>query len=581
MVSIGRRPKKVCAILRGPLEMSKLHEPLEQSPANPESSSQLETLPAFPPLGKRIKALMVWPKIPTSFWTFTGMIQVLPEKAVMPPLGLITVAALCPKEWSVRLIDQAVEDVRDADILWADLVMLSAMRVQKEGLEEVLARARRLGRRTIVGGSYASSEPDEVLKLADHVVVGEPDEVFHQIARDLEDGTAKRLYKIEEKPDVTRTPVPRFELLKTDCYASMPIQFSRGCPFQCEFCDIIVLYGRKPRTKRPQQILAELDTLLSLGWRKQVFIVDDNFIGNHKLALELARELEKWQRAHGFPLMFYTETSLDLARHPALIEAMVKANFFYVFLGIESPSKESLVEAKKFQNLALEPLDAVQLLHRRGLWVTGGFILGFDSDTEDIFAQQIQFIERAAIPWAMTGFLHAVPRTPLHDRMKKEGRLIESRGDSNDFTPPNFHTALPPAVLLRGFQKTIASIYDPAKFYERAWRSLRSWQSRNCQRPARQPTLGSIIKIVLRSIWHQGLRSSYRGAYWKYFFQIIARYPLNRAKLWLGATILISGHHFIPYAQEVVRQVEGEILKIGNEPLRMSCPNRTDPAAEI
>ena len=551
---------------RGQLGMPSFHEALEQSPRDPKSCLYPETFPAFPPLGKRIKALLVWPKIPTSFWTFTGMIQVLPEKAVMPPLGLITVAALCPQEWTVRLIDQAVEDLGDADILWADLVMLSAMRVQKEGLEEVLARARRLGRRTIVGGPYASSEPDEVLKLADHVVVGEPDEVFHRIAKDLEDGTAKRLYEIEQRPDVTRTPVARFELLKTDCYASMSIQFSRGCPFQCEFCDIIVLYGRKPRTKRPQQILAELDTLLSLGWGKQVFIVDDNFIGNHQLALELARELGTWQRAHGSPLMFYTEASMDLARHPALIEAMVKANFFYVFLGIESPSKASLVEAKKFQNLALEPIDAVQFLQRSGLWVTAGFILGFDSDTEDTFAQQIRFIERAAIPWAMLNFLHAVPQTPLHDRMKKEGRLIESRVSSSDSTPPNFHTVLPGEVLLRGFQETIASIYHPTKFYERARRSLSNWKSRNCQRPAHQPTLGSIIKIVLRSIWHQGLRSSYRGAYWKYFFQILGRYAMNRAKLWLGVTLLISGHHFIPYAKDVVRQVEGQIRKIGNEP---------------
>jgi radical SAM superfamily enzyme YgiQ (UPF0313 family) len=524
---------------------------------------------------------MVWPKIPTSFWTFTGMIQVLPEKAVMPPLGLITVAALCPKEWIVRLIDQAVEDLGDADILWADLVMLSAMRVQKEGFEEVLARARRLGRRTIVGGPYASSEPEEVLKLADHVVVGEPDEVFHHIAKDLEDGTAKRLYRIEEKPDVTRTPVPRFELLRTDCYASMSIQFSRGCPFQCEFCDIIVLYGRKPRTKRPQQILAELDKLRSLGWGKQVFIVDDNFIGNHQLALELARELEKWQRAHGSPLMFYTEASMDLARHPALIEAMVKANFFYVFLGIESPSKASLVEAKKFQNLALDPIDAVRLLQRSGLWVTAGFILGFDSDTEDTFEQQIHFIERAAIPWAMINFLHAVPRTALYDRMKKEGRLSEVSVHNSDCTPPNFQTILPSAVLLKGFQKTIASIYDPTKFYERARRSLRNWRSRNCQRPAQQPTLGSIIKIVLRSIWHQGLRSSYRAAYWKYFFQVLSRYAMNRAQLWLGFTILVSGHHFVPYAQDVVRQVEGEILKIGSEPLGVSHPSVTDGAAGI
>ncbi len=533
---------------------------------NLESLSHPETVPVFRPLGKRIKALMVWPKFPGSFWSFAGMMRVLDEKVLMPPLGLITVAALCPKEWTLRLIDQQVEDVSDDDILWADLVMVSGMRVQRKGLEEILARARRLGRRTIMGGPYASGEPEVLLKLADHVVAGEPDEVFHEIARDLEDGTAKRLYEIPEKPDITKTPVARFDLLKNDYYASMPVQFSRGCPFQCEFCDIIILYGRKPRVKRPQQLLAELDTLLSLGWKKQVFIVDDNFIGNHKLALELAVELEKWQQAHGFPLAFYTEASMDLAQRSALIEAMVKANFFYVFVGIESPVKESLTETKKYQNLRLDPIEAIKVLHRSGLWVTGGFILGFDSDPEDIFEQQINFIERAAIPWAMVNFLHAVPLTPLHDRMRKEGRLIEYSVNSSDSTTSNFRTVLPFTVLVRGFQKTIASIYDPTKFYERAWRSLQDWQAKDCQRPAHQPALGSLIRIVLRSIWHQGLRSSYRKAYWKYFFQLIARYPMNRAKLWLGFTILISGHHFIPYAQEVVREVEGEIHEVVNEP---------------
>ncbi len=533
---------------------------------NPESLSHAETVPVFRPLGKQIKALMVWPDFPPSFWSFAGMMEVLDEKVVMPPLGLITVAALCPKEWTIRLIDQQVEEVSDDDILWADLVMVSGMKVQRKGLEEILARARRLGRRTIMGGPYASGEPEVLLKLADHVVAGEPDEVFHEIARDLEDGTAKRLYEIEEKPDITKTPVARFDLLNNDYYASMSVQFSRGCPFQCEFCDIIILYGRRPRVKLPRQMLAELDTLLSLGWKKQVFIVDDNFIGNHKLALELSVELEKWQQAHGFPLAFYTEASMDLAQRSALIEAMVKANFFYVFVGIESPVKESLLETKKYQNLRLDPVESVKILHRSGLWVTGGFILGFDSDPEDIFEQQIRFIERAAIPWAMVNFLHAIPLTPLHDRMRKEGRLIEYSVNSSDSTISNFRTVIPAEVLVRGFQKTIASIYEPTKFYERAWRSLQDWQTKDCQRPAHQPALGSLIRIVLRSIWHQGLRSSYRRAYWKYFFQLITRYPTNRAKIWLGFTILISGHHFIPYAQEVVRQVEGEIREVANEP---------------
>jgi len=532
---------------------------------NRECSLQPEASPAFPALGKRIKVLMVWPKIPDSFWTFTGMMRLLPEKVVMPPLGLITVAALCPKGWEIRLIDQGVEDLSDADILWADLVIVSGMRVQREGFEEVLARAHNLGRRTMVGGPYASGDPELMLKWADHVVAGEPDEVFDVIAKDLEEGSARRLYRIEHKPDLTKTPVARFDLLKTDLYATMAIQFSRGCPFQCDFCDIIQLYGRKPRTKLPQQIMAELDTLLKLGWKKQVFIVDDNFIGNHRLALELAQELEKWQQAHGYPLAFYTEASMDLARHLALIEAMVKANFLHVFVGIESASKESLVEAKKLQNLSLDPIEAIKILQRGGLWVTGGFILGFDSDAEDIFEQQINFIERAAIPWALVNFLHALPQTALHARMQREGRLIEDNISSRDGTAPNFRTILPPEVLLRGFQKTLTSIYDPTRFYERAWRSLQAWQTRNCQRPAHQPSLLDIAKIMLRSIWYQGLRSSYRRPFWKYLLRLVTQCLANPAKIWIGVTVLISGNHFIPYAREVVQRVEGNLAEINNE----------------
>src|SRR5208337_3829772 len=414
----------------------------------PMAAPRQDAAPAFPPLGKKIKALLVWPKIPNSFWAFNGMLELLPEKVVMPPLGLITLAALCPPGWELRLVDEAVEELTDLDLRRADLVMVGGMEVQKGGMLDVLARARRLGRRTMVGGPYASSEPERMLALADHVVVGEPDEVFAQIAAALEAGTAQRHYEITDKPDVTRTPIPRFDLLKLASYASMSIQFSRGCPFQCEFCDIIILYGRKPRTKLPQQVTAELDALLRLGWMKQIFMVDDNFIGNHQRALELCVELEKWQQAHGFPVMFYTEASMDLARKTALIEAMVKANFFYVFLGIESPSKESLQETKKFQNLAVDPVSCIDILHQKGLWVTGGFIVGFDYDTEDIFDRQIEFIERTAIPWAL---------------------------------------------LLRGLAKTLTAIYEPRAFYERAWRSMECWEIKKNQRPARQPNFAGIM----------------------------------------------------------------------------------------
>ena len=516
----------------------------------------------FPPLGKNIKALLVWPKIPSSYWAFSGMMELLPEKVVMPPLGLITLAALCPAEWNMRLVDEALEDLTDDDIRWADLVMVGGMEVQKGGMHDVLVRARRLGSRTIVGGPYASSEPQRMLALSDHVVVGEPDEVFGGIAAALEAGTAKRLYEITDKPDVTLTPIPRFDLLKLGSYASMSIQFSRGCPFQCEFCDIIILYGRKPRTKLPKQVTAELDALLSLGWMKQVFMVDDNFIGNHARALELCVELEHWQKAHGTPVMFYTEASMDLAKKTALMDAMVRANFFYVFLGIESPSKESLKETKKFQNLAMDPVSCVDLIHEHGLWVTGGFIVGFDSDTDDIFERQIEFIERTAIPWAILNCLHAIPGTALHDRMQKEGRLLAESPSSGDTIPCNFRTKLAPAALLRGQVQTLKAIYEPKAFYERAWRSLESWKTRKNQRAARQPGALGIAGIVMRSIWHQGIKSDYRNEYWKYLFRMLTHYAFNPAKIWMAATIMISGHHFIPYSRQVVAGIERQIERV-------------------
>ncbi|MEJ2699964.1 MAG: radical SAM protein, partial [Desulfuromonadales bacterium] len=404
----------------------------------------------FCPLGPAPKVLLVWPRFPSSFWTFDGVLDLVPIETDQPPLGLLTVAALCPRTWTLRLIDRSFEDLLDADLLWADLIMVSGMRVQKDDIRETLLRARTLGKRTIIGGPFASSEPELLLRLADHVVVGEPDEVFPDIASDLERGSARRLYLVEEKPDVSRTPLPRFDLLKIDKYASMAIQFSRGCPFQCEFCDIITIYGRKPRTKRPAQVIAEMDALFELGWRDQVFIVDDNFIGNHKLALQLSLELQEWQKSHGYPLLFYTEASIDLAQKPELIDAMVKANFFYVFIGIESPSTESLGEAKKYQNLRRDPLESVHFIQNHGLWVTAGFIIGFDSDTEAIFEQQEDFIERAAIPWAMAGFLQAPPTTPLFDRMMKEGRLLMDTTATSNFDPPNFKTLLPLPVLLKG-----------------------------------------------------------------------------------------------------------------------------------
>ncbi|MBZ5537453.1 MAG: B12-binding domain-containing radical SAM protein [Acidobacteriia bacterium] len=531
------------------------------APGVAEDPSELQN---FPPLGPGLKVLMVWPRFPSSFWSFDGIMNLVPIKTDQPPLGLLTVAALCPKDWTLRLIDRSFEDLRDKDILWADLVMVSGMRVQKDDIRETLLRARALGKRTMIGGPFASSEPELLLSLADHVVVGEPDEIFHEIAADVERGSAKRLYDIKDKPDISKSPLPRFNLLKIENYASMAVQFSRGCPFQCEFCDIITIYGRKPRTKPPSQLLAELDALFELGWRDQVFIVDDNFIGNHKLALELALKLGEWQESHGYPLLLYTEASIDLAQRPELIEAMVKANFFYVFIGIESPSPESLKEARKLQNLRRDPLESIRFIQSEGLWVTAGFIIGFDSDTEDIFEQQRDFIERAAIPWAMAGFLQAPPTTPLFDRMLKEGRLLMQSTATSNFDPPNFKTLLPLPVLVEGYRELLASLYSPSAFYNRAYRSLLQWKTR---KPQKAPVIPPwpLLGIIVRSILHQGILSSYRRAYWKFLMQLVVRWLLNQPKFSLGFAMLLSGHHFIRYAKNLVAQLDVELGKLRTE----------------
>jgi radical SAM superfamily enzyme YgiQ (UPF0313 family) len=512
---------------------------------------------AFPPLPRHLNVLMVWPRVPVSFWGHQHTSLLIPERAPIPPLGLITVAALCPSEWTIRLIDQNLQEVSDHAIRSVDLVMVSGMRVQSEAMREILARARALGKRTMVGGPYVSSEPDALLSLADHVVVGEPDVEMPRIISDLHAGSARRLYVIKDKPDITGTPIPRFDLLQRDSYTTMAVQFSRGCPFQCEFCDIITIYGRRPRTKRNSQMLAEFDALFRLGWRKPVFIVDDNFIGNHKLALELVTDLQEWSRAHRYPFAFFTEASLDLAQRPALLESMVRANFFAVFLGIETPSRESLQETKKYQNLRIDPLESVRVIQDAGLWVMGGFIVGFDSDTPDIFERQREFIEGAAIPWAMLGFLEAVPNTPLYDRMLKEGRLIQDKWRTN-FDPPNFRTIQSPAALVKGVRDTLQSLYSPSVFYERALRSLTSWNIRPCQHPPVTPLL-TIVTIALRALWYQGVTSNYRKAWWKYLFQVMRRWAFVPMKLWWGCALLTSGHHFTQYGTEVVEQLTAEL----------------------
>ena len=510
---------------------------------------------SFPPLGPNLRALMVWPRFPPSFWGFEGMLEMMPERSMMPPLGLITVAALCPPAWHIRLVDGAFEQVRDEDLLWADLVMVSAMHAQLEDTQAVLSRARALGRRTFVGGPWASTEPDAALAEADHVLVGEAEDVFPDIAAALEKGTAGRLYRVSERPEMTRSPVPRYDLLRLGEYAQMPVQFSRGCPFECDFCDIIAIYGRRPRVKTSAQVVQELDTLRRLGWHRNVNFIDDNFIGNGPAALGLARHLTAWQERHRYPFAFSTEASLDLADRPELLAAMVAANFLYVFIGIETPAAAALKECQKYQNLRGDNLEQVRRIQQSGLWVSAGFIVGFDSDDETIFERQREFIERAAIAWSMTGLLQAPPTTPLYDRLKREGRLLEDIPKTSNFSPPNFRTILPLPILLGGLASLLAGLYQAEPFFKRAFRSLQLWRPGAMQRPSRISFFWG-VRVLLASLWTQGVRSHYRRHYWRFLWLIMWNWTGQPVKLWAAFMVLLSAHHFLNYSRLVEAGLE-------------------------
>ena len=513
------------------------------------------------------RVLMIWPRFPESFWSMQATIEAVGRKATLPPLGLITVAALCPPHWEIRLIDEAVEPISDEAILEAELVMISAMIIQREAVDRVLARCRQLGRTTVIGGPYASSHTQDLLKKADHVVCGEVDECFLDIAAALESGKAEPLYAITDKPDVTMLPPPRFDLLKMDAYAAMSVQFSRGCPFQCEFCDIIVLYGRKPRTKSPGQLLAELDRMRALGWKGEVFLVDDNFIGNQVKARELLSELEHWQQRHDFPLAFYTEASVNLAQRVELIEQMVRANFHYVFLGIETPSAESLQETRKLQNLKGSLVDAVHTILDHGLWVMGGFIVGFDADDESIFERQREFIELAAIPWAMVGMLQAPPKTALFQRLEQEGRLLPD-GTGDNLSLPNFRTLIPRKRMVEQYCWLIDRLYSPQAYFERALRSLRLWRTHKPQVPPKRPLKFS-LQGFFGGLWALGVKAPFRATFWKSLLELVRMAWNNPTKMHHGFSVLLTGLHMVTYARTVTESYRA--LEVEDDPVPVPC----------
>ncbi len=482
-----------------------------------------------------MKALLIYPKFPDTYWSFKHALWFQGKRAAQPPLGLMTIAALLPASWQKRLIDCNVERLKDTDLAWADVALVSGMHVQQEDLELVIERCRARGLQTVVGGPIASSIPAEALK-ADHVVIGEAEDLIATLARDLEAGEAGPVYEAAEKPAMKDSPLPDFSIIKMRRYSTMPVQYSRGCPFNCEFCNIVEIYGRRPRTKAVEQVLAELDQLYEMGWREAVFVVDDNFIGNKKRTKELLTAMAEWGRTHRYPFRFSTEASLNLADDPEVLQLMKDAGFASVFLGIETPDESSLIANHKLQNTKRDLLESVQRIQQYGIEVMGGFILGFDTDQEDIFDRMVEFIQKSAIPLAMVGLLQAMPGTQLFRRLRNEGRILDAGDGDNTDCKLNFLPRMDAARLVEGYRSVLKRIYSCDAYYER----VELFLSRCHPQTAVRLRYANLRAMVL-SVVHQGVLGKDRLRYWKFLLAAAWRY---RQSFGVAMTLAVMGYHF-------------------------------------
>ena len=482
-----------------------------------------------------MNTLLIYPEWPDTYWSFKHALPFEGKRSAYPPLGLLTVAPLLPRHWNKRLVDTNIRRLTDADLAWADVAMVSGMLVHKAEVLRILGRCRDRGLRTVVGGPITSSV-QELPMHADHVVIGEAESLIQGLAEDIERGVAEPVYKASEMPALATTPVPDLSLINPKYYSCMAIQYSRGCPFNCEFCDIIEIYGRRPRTKSPEQVLAELDQLHDMKWRGSVFIVDDNFIGNKPKVKELLPHIAEWNARRGAPFTFFTEASLNLSDDLPLLQLMKDARFNRVFLGIETPVEASLQEAQKLQNTRRSLMESVHRIQSYGMEVMAGFIVGFDSDPEDIFDRQVAFIQESGIPMAMVGLLLALPGTQLYRRLQKEGRLVDEGGGNNMDLSLNFIPKMNPQRLVEGYRSILERIYHPEAYYDRVRQFLEHFEP-----VAHTKRRMSDYKAFFRSIMKQGVLGDSRRQYWKFFLEAATRY---RHAFDTAITLAIMGYHF-------------------------------------
>ncbi|MCR4290096.1 MAG: B12-binding domain-containing radical SAM protein [Candidatus Scalindua sp.] len=489
-----------------------------------------------------MNVLLIYPEFPDTFWSFKHALKFIRKKASFPPLGLLTVAAMLPKEWTIRLVDVNVTKLTDKDLKWADYAFFSSMVVQRKSAYQLIERCKEAGVKIVAGGPLFTSEHEQ-FKDVDHFVLNEAELTLPSFLEDLKNGCAKPVYKTPEFADIRETPAPLWELADLKKYASMSIQYTRGCPYQCEFCDVTALFGRRTRTKETVQIITELDTFYNQGWRGNVFFVDDNLIGNRRsLKKDLLPELIKWQSNHT-GITFNTEVSINLAKDEVLLQMLFEAGFNTVFVGIETPDTDSLAECGKSQNKDRDLAEDVRIIQRAGLQVQAGFIVGFDNDTPSIFQRQIDFIQKTGIVTAMVGLLQAPTGTRLYERLKKEGRLLgRMTGDNADGSTNIIPNNMDADTCREGYKTILKHIYSPENYYKRIMTLFKEYKS---------PKFKGTIKIehcvaLLSSIYHLGILGKERVQFWHLLFWT----GLHRRELFpLAVTLAIYGYHFRKVSQ--------------------------------
>lgn len=507
-----------------------------------------------------MRVLLLYPLFPKSYWSFEKALELVDRKVMLPPLGLITVAAILPQEWDYKLVDRNIRPVTEAEWEWAEMVILSGMIVQKDDLLSQIQEAQRRGKPVAVGGPYATALPQEVAAVgADYLILDEGEITLPMFVEAIRQNQPQGIFRANgNKPDVSTTPIPRFDLLDFTAYDSMAVQFSRGCPFQCEFCDIIVLYGRKPRTKTPTQLLAELERLYELGWRRAIFMVDDNFIGNKRNVKLLLKELKPWMATHQYPFRFNTEASIDLAQDQELMDLMVECNFTAVFLGIETPDEASLTGTQKFQNTRDSLTDSVDTIIRSGLRVMAGFIIGFDGEHSGAGDRIVQFVEQTTIPMAMFSMLQALPDTALWHRLKQEGRLREQNLNAvgmNQTTLMNFVPSRPLEDIAREYVNAFWDLYEPMSYLQRTYHHFLKMGTPKCAVPMR-PVSWVNLRALFTICWRQGVVRKTRWQFWLNLLGILRYNP----KVWEHyLSVCALYEHFLEYRTIVKTQIEAQL----------------------